>query len=74
MHLGKILRDSMRGYLILAIPATAGLVLLAEPITTLLFGHGEFTQADVMRTSQMIATYALGIWAYSLVGAGPQNT
>ncbi|MDG2207598.1 MAG: murein biosynthesis integral membrane protein MurJ [Pirellulales bacterium] len=66
-QLGTSLRNSMRGNLILAIPATAGLVLLAEPITTLLFEHGEFTQVDVMRTSQMITTYALGIWAYSLV-------
>ena len=48
----------------LAVPASAGLVLLAEPITRLLFEHGEFTPEDTIRTAGMIACYGLGVWAY----------
>ena len=57
--------QALRTNLFLAIPATAGLILLAGPITNLLFRHGAFTETDTLRTSQMVAAYACGIWAYS---------
>ena len=57
--------QALRTNLFLAIPATAGLILLAEPITNLLFRHGAFSETDTLRTSQMVAAYACGIWAYS---------
>ena len=63
-HLADDLTLGLRLVLFLAIPATAGLVLLAEPLTRLLFQRGEFTAADSARTSLMIATYGLGVWAY----------
>jgi putative peptidoglycan lipid II flippase len=47
-----------------AVPSAVGLVVLAEPITRLLFEHGQFTATDTVRTSHMIAAYAAGIWAY----------
>jgi len=47
-----------------AVPSAVGLVVLAEPITRLLFEHGQFTAADTVRTSHMIAAYGAGIWAY----------
>ena len=48
----------------LAIPASVGLMLLAQPISILLFQRGEFTVADAERTGQMIAWYGIGVWAY----------
>ena len=48
----------------LALPASVGLVLLAQPIARLLFLHGDFTDADATRTARMIACYGAGVWAY----------
>jgi len=47
-----------------AIPASVGLALVALPATRLFFERGAFTSADSARAANMIATYALGIWAY----------
>ncbi|MCA9100154.1 MAG: hypothetical protein KDA63_03330, partial [Planctomycetales bacterium] len=54
---------SVRLVLLLAVPATFGLVLLAVPLTRLLFEHGDFTAEDTHRTAAMIQAYAVGIWA-----------
>ncbi|MCC7085471.1 MAG: murein biosynthesis integral membrane protein MurJ [Pirellulales bacterium] len=54
----------MRLVMLLALPATAGLILLAEPIAQLLFQTGKFTSADTQRVAQMIAIYSSGVWAY----------
>ncbi|MFV0439320.1 MAG: murein biosynthesis integral membrane protein MurJ [Desulfopila sp.] len=51
--------------LALAIPATAGLILLAEPIIRLIFEHGAFSAADTRATAQALALYAIGLFAYS---------
>ncbi len=51
----------------LTIPATAGLVLLAEPIIRLIFQHGAFTALDTVRTAEALTFYAYGLFAYSSV-------
>lgn len=51
----------------LALPATAGLVLLAEPIIRLIFEHGAFTAADTTATAQALAWYAVGLFAYAAI-------
>lgn len=51
--------------LALTIPATAGLILLAEPIIRLIFEHGAFTSADTLATGQALSLYAVGLFAYS---------
>ncbi|NLZ18534.1 MAG: murein biosynthesis integral membrane protein MurJ [Desulfobulbaceae bacterium] len=51
----------------LALPATAGLVLLAEPIIRLIFEHGVFTAADTMATAQALSWYAIGLFAYAAI-------
>ena len=48
----------------IGLPASLGLVLLAEPLTSLLFVRGEFTVADGRTTAGMIACYGTGVWAY----------
>ena len=42
----------------------AGLFVLAEPITRLLFRHGDYTDADALSTAFILKTYAVGMWAY----------
>jgi putative peptidoglycan lipid II flippase len=54
----------LRLVLFLGLPASAGLVLLAEPLSRLLFQHGQFTADDALRASRVIACYACGVWAY----------
>ncbi len=49
----------------LTIPATAGLILLAEPIIRLIFEHGAFTALDTVATAQTLTLYAAGLMAYS---------
>jgi len=49
----------------LTIPATAGLVLLAEPIIRLIFERGAFTAFDTVATAQTLTLYAIGLFAYS---------
>ncbi len=50
--------------LLAAIPCSAGLMLLAEPIARLLFERGQFTAEDTARTARMIAVFGSGVWAY----------
>ena len=51
----------------LAIPATVGLILLAQPIIRLIFEHGAFDPADTRHTAQALTCYAFGLFAYSAV-------
>jgi putative peptidoglycan lipid II flippase len=47
--------------LLLILPATVGLYLLARPIVALLFEHGAFTPEDTLRTAQALQFYVLGL-------------
>jgi putative peptidoglycan lipid II flippase len=51
----------------LTVPATVGLILLAQPIIRLIFEHGVFTAVDTTRTAQALTCYAYGLFAYSAV-------
>ncbi|MDR3628839.1 MAG: murein biosynthesis integral membrane protein MurJ [Desulfocapsaceae bacterium] len=49
----------------LTIPASAGLILLSEPIIRFIFERGAFTGFDTAATAQALSLYALGLFAYS---------
>ena len=51
--------------LMMNIPATLGLLVLARPIVELLFEHGRFTAADTEATAALLRLYALGLIGYS---------
>jgi putative peptidoglycan lipid II flippase len=53
--------------LFLNIPATVGLMILAEPIVAVIFQHGEFTAADTVATARALQLYAIGLVGYSIV-------
>ena len=63
-QLGADLTLGLRLVLFLGIPASLGLIMMAEPLARLLFERGQFTAADTARTVPMIASYAAGVWAY----------
>lgn len=49
----------------LNLPATAGLIILSQPIIRLIFEHGAFTPADTVATAETLSLYAVGLFAYS---------
>jgi len=49
----------------LTLPASAGLIVLAEPIIRLIFEHGAFTAVDTLATAETLALYSIGLFAYS---------
>lgn len=53
----------------LALPATLGLAVLAEPIVRLLFEHGAFGAEDSAATAQALMWLALGLPAHVLIKA-----
>jgi putative peptidoglycan lipid II flippase len=53
----------------LALPATLGLIVLADPIARMLFQHGAFTAADTAATARALMWLALGLPAHVLVKA-----
>jgi putative peptidoglycan lipid II flippase len=58
---------ALRLALLLAIPATLGLILLAEPILASVMMYGEFRWSDVEMAALSLRTYALGLPAFILV-------
>jgi putative peptidoglycan lipid II flippase len=59
--------SGLRMMLMLNVPATAGLIVLAGPIVALIFEHGAFTEAHTAATAAALAFYAPGLVGYSAV-------
>ena len=53
--------------LMLNVPATVGLVVLAAPIVRVIFEHGRFTPPDTLATAAALQFYAIGLVGYSVV-------
>lgn len=53
--------------LLIALPATVGLFLLAAPILATLFQHGEFLQSDTYMSSLSLMAYIIGLPAFILI-------
>jgi putative peptidoglycan lipid II flippase len=59
--------DSLALMVILNVPATIGLIVLAVPIVRMLFEHGRFMPADTVATAAALQCYAIGLVGYSVV-------
>ena len=57
----------LRMMLILNVPATVGLMVLAEPIVALIYQRGMFLPADTSATAAALMFYAPGLLGYSAV-------
>src|SRR5665648_31771 len=64
-RLKATLNFALRLIAFVMIPATAGLVVLREPIVALLFEHGKFAAADTERTAFALLFYSLGLFSYA---------
>ena len=58
---------AIRLTLFLTIPSMMGLIVLREPIITVLFQRGEFSPQATLLTAQALLYYAIGLWAFSAV-------
>ena len=54
-------RNGILFIVILALPATSGLVLLGENIISLIFGYGKFNNTDINNTYYILSIYALSL-------------
>ena len=61
---GELARGLRLAFL-LTIPATIGLVILAEPIISVLYQHGKFTAYQTVQAAAALRFYAIGLTAYS---------
>lgn len=61
------LAASLRGVILLALPASVGLILLREPLISLLYQRGEFDERSVQIVSWALLWYAAGLVGHSIM-------
>jgi putative peptidoglycan lipid II flippase len=66
-HFNKTLNWAVQLALIIALPATLGLMLLAQPILSTLFQYGAFDESDTLMASLSLMAYSLGLPAFILI-------
>jgi putative peptidoglycan lipid II flippase len=59
------LARGMRLAFLLTLPATAGLMILAEPIISVLYQHGRFTADQAAQSGAALRFYAIGLAGYA---------
>jgi putative peptidoglycan lipid II flippase len=57
----------LRLVLLIGVPATIGLVVLARPILATLFQYGDFSRTDVEMAGLSLMTYSLGLPGFMLI-------
>lgn len=62
--LAKTVSRGIGGAAFLAVPATAGLILVARPVVAAVFEHGKFTSADTAVTAMTLSWYAIGLCGF----------
>src|SRR2546430_6341164 len=61
------LAHAIRLVTLLTIPAAIGLIILAQPIISVVYEHGRFTSEATRQTAAALQFYAIGLAAYSAV-------
>ncbi len=64
---GRTARDSLRLAWFLALPASAGLAVLASPIIALIYQHGRFSAHDTAQTALALQAYSVGLAGYAAI-------
>lgn len=59
--------DAVKLVLLLAIPSACGLIVLGNPIVSLIYQRGEFDAFDTDMTSWALTAYSLGLAAYAAI-------
>ncbi|MFQ5667872.1 MAG: murein biosynthesis integral membrane protein MurJ [Candidatus Binatia bacterium] len=66
-ELRRSLQFSIRTANLIAVPATVGIMVLATPITSVLFQRGAFGYEQAVLTAHALFAFALGLWSVSMV-------
>ena len=61
------LRRGLRLVMFRGLPASAGLILVAAPLTAVVYQGRNFSSADTARVAFILIGYAPAIWAYSMM-------
>lgn len=61
------LSSSLRSVMLLSIPAAIGLILLRQPLITMLYQRGEFTEQSTQLVSWALLWYSVGLVSHSIV-------
>lgn len=61
------LSDAMKLVFLLAIPSACGLIVLGEPIISLIYQRGEFTAFDTNMTAWALTAYSVGLAGYAAI-------
>ncbi|MBV6452694.1 MAG: hypothetical protein MHPDNHAH_03456 [Anaerolineales bacterium] len=61
------LAASLRGILLLAVPASVGLIILREPLISFLYQRGEFDSHDVQLVAWALLWFAAGLVGHSIM-------
>jgi len=61
------LAATLRGVILLSLPATVGLILLREPVIAALFQRGEFDELSTQMVSWALLWYTAGLVGHSIV-------
>jgi putative peptidoglycan lipid II flippase len=59
------LARGLRLAFLFTVPATVGLIILADPIISVLYQHGKFNAYQTMQAAAALRFYAIGLAAYS---------
>lgn len=62
--LARTTLDGLQGAIFLALPSTAGLILIARPLVAAIYQRGRFTAGDTDLAAGVLIFYALGLCGY----------
>jgi len=65
-EMGEMLARSLQRVGFLSLLASAGLVVIAEPMTWLVFKRGAFSAADADQTASLMVIFAIGLAAWAM--------
>jgi len=63
----NIQNKSIELCLLLSVPASLGLIIASQQITSALFGYGSFLEADVILTAKALKYFGFGVPAFALI-------
>jgi putative peptidoglycan lipid II flippase len=66
-ELSSLISRSIVMVLVFTVPSSVALVILAEPVTAVLFMRGAFTIADAKETAYALQMYSISLWAIGYV-------
>lgn len=66
-ELKRVFQGALRLSLLVAIPSSVAIAVLAKPLVTVLFGRGQFDTSQIEPTAAALQAMAAGIWAVASV-------